>query len=66
MKILILSDVHGNIKMMDEILEKHSNYDLFFFIGDFEVFSKEKYKLQLKKFDKIVIGNCDISKEVPL
>ncbi len=60
MKILIISDVHKNIKQMDIILSKNKDYDLKIFLGDFELFSREKHKEQLNKFDFSVTGNCDI------
>ena len=61
MKILILSDVHGNIKLMDKILKEHNDSDFKIFLGDFELWSKEEHKNQIKKFDKVVTGNCDAS-----
>ena len=64
-RILIISDVHGNIKLMDKILKENKKCNYSFFLGDFELFSKQKHILQVNKFDKVVTGNCDISNISP-
>lgn len=59
MKILLMSDVHGNLKLMDKIIGENKDCDLKFFMGDFELYNKEKQILESSKFDRVVTGNCD-------
>ncbi|BDV02781.1 metallophosphoesterase family protein [Candidatus Hepatoplasma crinochetorum] len=56
MKILVISDVHGNIKLMDKIIAENNDVDFKIFCGDLQ----EKDKSILKKnFDYYVTGNSD-------
>lgn len=66
MKILLISDIHGNIEALDKLDEEFKSVDAVFFAGDFcECFKPETSKPVLdalvKKHDEIyaVLGNCD-------
>ena len=65
MKILLISDVHGNIELMDKIIKDNEKCDLKFFMGDFDLGEPSKQKEQVKKFDKVIMGNCDAANISP-
>lgn len=52
MKIIIISDIHGNRKNLDYVLQNY-DADYYYDCGDSELL-----KYQLKEFDS-VLGNCD-------
>ncbi len=58
MKVLVISDIHGDINKMEDILEEHSDSDVKIFLGDFQV-SKIGQKELTAKFDFVVRGNND-------
>lgn len=55
MKILVISDVHGNIELMNKII-KENNVDLKIFCGDLQ---KNDKNILSKNFDYYVTGNAD-------
>ncbi|CRX37211.1 / / phosphodiesterase family protein / 82721:83197 Forward [Candidatus Hepatoplasma crinochetorum] len=55
MKILVISDVHGNIELMNKII-KENNVDLKIFCGDLQ---KNDKSILSKNFDYYVTGNAD-------
>ncbi len=60
MKILVLSDTHGNIKSILSVLSKHSDIKDVFFLGD-NTSDIDAVKEQFgDKTFHIVSGNCDI------
>lgn len=59
MKILIISDIHSNVKIMNKIIFSNK-VDIKIYLGDFQISLKEQKKLTLL-FDYIVPGNCDYS-----
>ncbi|WP_296667778.1 MULTISPECIES: metallophosphoesterase family protein [unclassified Treponema] len=66
MKILIISDVHGNVENIEKLSEQAKNADLVFFGGDFAKFNcpetgKPALEALLKNSGSIfaVLGNCD-------
>ena len=66
MKILIISDAHGNVENIEKISEQAKNADLVFFGGDFAKFNcpetgKPALEALLKNSGSIfaVLGNCD-------
>ena len=58
MKVLILSDVHGDIKTLSKIIDLNSDVDLKIYLGDFQIPREEQKKLTYN-FDHVVQGNCD-------
>ncbi len=58
MKILLISDVHGDIPKMERIIEDNKDVDIKIFLGDFQV---NKYAQQelTNIFDYVVMGNND-------
>jgi len=60
MKLVIISDTHGEIDKSIEILKSLSDVDLFIHLGDY---SKDAKEIQIKTgIDMInVKGNCDIN-----
>ena len=60
MKILLISDVHRNINLMNQIIKENKDCDLNFFLGDFEIINRQKQSELTKKFNKSVQGNCDL------
>ncbi len=56
MRILVVSDVHTNIKVLKEILDKEKNIDLKIFLGDLQ--SSDKQIVE-NNFDFYVKGNSD-------
>lgn len=59
MKILVISDVHGNIKLMNKIIEDNNDVDLRIFCGDLQ---KDDKSILKKNFDYFVTGNADYFK----
>lgn len=59
MKILLISDSHGRNHVLDQILEKHSDCDLYLHCGDIE--APEFLYPQLK----VVAGNNDLYYDYP-
>lgn len=66
MKILIISDAHGNVENIEKLSEQAKNADLVFFGGDFAKFNcpetgKPVLEALLKNSGSIfaVLGNCD-------
>ncbi len=58
MKLLVISDVHGDFKKMEEIIESNNDSDVKIFLGDFQT-SKVAQAELVKKFDFVVTGNND-------
>lgn len=58
MKVLIVSDIHKNTNLLNNILKNNQDVDLKIFLGDFQVSRKEQEKLT-NLFDYVVAGNCD-------
>ncbi|BDV03353.1 MAG: phosphoesterase [Candidatus Hepatoplasma scabrum] len=56
MKVLIISDVHGNIDLMNKILNDNSDANFKIFCGDLQKNDKSLIK---KNFDYYVTGNAD-------
>lgn len=65
MRILVISDSHGNLGVIDKILELHQDVSHVFFLGD-NVSDIENFELLYsnKKF-YIVSGNCDYISNKP-
>ena len=66
MKILIISDAHGNVENIEKLSEQAKNADLVLFGGDFAKFNcpetgKPALEALVKNSDSIfaVLGNCD-------
>ncbi|MBE6354828.1 metallophosphoesterase [Treponema sp.] len=66
MKFLVISDLHGNLDVLDRMDEQFKNADAVLFAGDFTKFGapetgKPALEKLCKKHDVIfsVIGNCD-------
>ena len=66
MKILIISDVHGNVETLKSILKQHVNIHKKIFLGDFQVHNKVLQEELASLFDFIVQGNCDYSDVSPI
>lgn len=60
MKILVVSDVHGDFKTLQDIYLKNQDSDYFFLLGDYEL---PEYLLNPFTFVK---GNCDFLSDAPL
>ncbi len=60
-KILVISDVHGDIKILNKILEQEKNVDLKIFAGDLQM----KDNSTLKSFDYVISGNSDYPNDYP-
>ncbi len=58
MKILLVSDVHANINVLEKILKKEENCDLKIFLGDLQ---NKNTKIVEENFDYYVRGNSDFS-----
>lgn len=66
MKLLLLSDIHGNTEVLDKLDAEFNSADAVLFAGDFsECFKTETAKPVLEKLSKkhdaifAVLGNCD-------
>lgn len=65
MRIAIISDSHGRGSVVDKILRRENNADIFIFLGDITSDIEDfKYEYTDKKF-YIVSGNCDRFSEFP-
>jgi hypothetical protein len=58
MKILVLSDTHGDIEKAKEVIKKHKDIDLIIHCGDFIYDALELQKTTSKEII-MVKGNCD-------
>ena len=59
MRLLIVSDSHGNSAALDDLLKKYPNMDLYLHAGDLEA----DYQ-SIRPFD-CVRGNCDYFSDLP-
>ncbi len=57
-KVLLISDIHGDVKTMENILELHQDADVKIFLGDFQV-SRVAQENLASLFDYVVQGNND-------
>ncbi|MCR5705133.1 MAG: metallophosphoesterase [Eubacterium sp.] len=65
MKILVISDTHGSMAGVEQVLEKHGSFDLVIHLGD--IIKQEKLLEQMCKCPvKYVCGNCDYGSENPI
>jgi len=71
MKILIVSDVHGNYLNMKKVLDNEKNFDYFFLLGDIlsgpyiEGYDPDKLSELLNQYSNKIFyvrGNCDVSR----
>lgn len=60
MKILVISDTHGNKSIIDEVIKKEKDIDIYLHLGDFEL---PEY---LMTPFLCVKGNCDYFSDLPL
>ncbi len=58
MKLLLISDVHGDFDIMQKILDENQDADFKFFMGDFQTNKYAEQELA-NKFDFVVTGNND-------
>ena len=58
MKLLILSDSHGDIRSLEKVIEMHSDAHAILFLGDGER-DFQKLNIDIKPPLYIVSGNCD-------
>ena len=75
MKILIVSDIHGNFDNMKKVLKDNPNFDCMFLVGDLlagpeiEGYNPKKLANLLNGYkDKIIAvrGNCDYEYDIKL
>lgn len=69
MKVLIVSDLHGNVSSMKKILENHPTFDYFFLLGDvfygpsyMEGYDPDALEELLNRYTRKIFyvqGNCD-------
>lgn len=68
MRIIVLSDTHGNYRILEAILQRHANADACIHLGDGErevqLFLSNHPEWQQKFF--AVKGNCDFNHDMPL
>lgn len=68
MRIIVLSDTHGNYRVLEAILQRHANADACIHLGDGEkevqLFLSNHPEWQQKFF--AVKGNCDFNHDMPL
>ena len=69
MKILIVSDIHGNYLNMKKVLENHPSFDYFFLLGDvlsgpnIDGYNPSKLADLLNQYSNKIFyvrGNCDV------
>ncbi len=58
MKLLLISDVHGDFGIMEKILDQNQDADVRIFLGDFQT-SKYAQQELAGKFNHVVTGNND-------
>lgn len=59
MKIVVVSDTHRNFAVLDEIVNRNLDADLFIHLGDGENEARDVQNLHLEKAMVYVGGNCD-------
>ena len=62
MKIIVVSDTHRNFAVLDEIVNKNLDADLFIHLGDGENEARDVQNLHLDKPMVYVGGNSDFIK----
>ncbi len=55
-RILVISDVHGDLSLLNKILDLEKEVDLKVFLGDLQ---NKKYEIIINNFDYYVLGNSD-------
>ncbi len=58
MKILVISDVHGDFSKMQSIIDENLDCEIKLYVGDFQT-TLEREKELASKFDYVVRGNTD-------
>lgn len=61
MKLLVMSDTHGDTEIIKTVIERHPNMDAIIHCGDSELPFNHPYLQDVKK----VRGNCDPDKNYP-
>jgi hypothetical protein len=59
MKIIVVSDTHRNFAVLDEVVGKNLDADLFIHLGDGENEFRDVHNLHPDKAMIYVLGNCD-------
>lgn len=59
MKIIVVSDTHKNFAVLDEVVKKNLDADLFIHLGDGENEARDVHNLHPEKAMIYVGGNCD-------
>ena len=65
MRILVISDSHGNGNVIENILNKHSEVREVFFLGDVTKDIEDLPYIYTDKIFHIVSGNCDFFSQYP-
>ena len=65
MKIVVLSDSHGNFFSLQAVVEENPSADLYLFLGDGERDFEDLHDLYPMKSMLAVRGNCDYYSELP-
>ncbi len=66
MRILVLSDSHGDFRRMYRVIEQHKDIDNIFFLGDGIKEFEDICDLYPQKKFHYVSGNCDFMSMRPL
>lgn len=59
-KILVISDIHGDASLINSLWLSHQNFDYFFNLGDSQLMPNDIYPFISVK------GNCDYGSDYPL
>ncbi len=66
MKIIVVSDTHRNFAVLDEIVNRNLDADLFIHLGDGENEFRDVRNLHPEKAMVYVAGNCDFGTHKPV
>lgn len=65
MRILVMSDGHGNVREFEKILDKHTDIKHIFYLGDGVEAIAETMEFYKDRIFHLVSGNCDFGSRFP-
>ena len=64
-KIVVISDTHGDNRIIDRVIEKEAPFDYLIHCGDAEI-SLDHYRMATDKYRFLAVqGNCDFTGDLP-
>ena len=66
-KLLVISDTHGDTSLAEKVLEKHQDADIVIHLGDYLRDAERLHELYPEIRFEVVCGNCDyVGGDIPM